>query len=168
MNPPTSDITVLVERIRVLEAESAIRLLLNRYMALCDVPGPDERADALAQLFCDDAVWQGLGSGYAAKFGRRVGREAIVAMLMGYLPPNRHFQFNAHFLSGEQITVDGHQAKGRWLMQQISRYDSGQAELIVAALNLEFIREAGAWLISSFTTERLEACSLENVQGAQA
>ncbi|MEX5688950.1 nuclear transport factor 2 family protein [Pseudomonas silesiensis] len=168
MNSPNSDITLLVGRIRVLEAESAIRLLLSRYMSLCDVPGPAERTDALAQLFGDDAVWQGLGSRYAVKFGRLEGREAIVAMLMGYLPPNPHFQFNAHFLSGEQITVDGHQAKGRWLMQQLSRYDSGKSELIVAALNLEFLWQAGAWRISSFTTERLDVCSLEDAQGTQS
>lgn len=168
MNSPISDITLLVERIQVLEAESAVRLLLNRYMSLCDVPGPAERADALAQLFCDDAVWQGIGSRYAVKFGHIDGREAIVAMLMGYLPPNPHFRFNAHFLSGEQITVDGHQAKGRWLMQQLSRYDSGQSESIVAALSLEFLWEAGAWRISSFTTERLDACRLEDAQGTQS
>lgn len=168
MNTPISDITLLVERIRVLEAESVIRLLLSRYMSLCDVPGPAERADALAQLFCGDAVWQGIGSRYAVKFGRIEGREAIVAMLMGYLPPNPHFQFNAHFLSGEQISVDGYQAKGRWLMQQLSRYDSGQSESIVAVLSLEFLWEEGAWRISSFTTERLDACRLADTQGAQS
>lgn len=89
-------------------------------------------------------------------------------MLMGYLPPNPHFQFNAHFLTGEQISVDGHQAKGRWLMQQLSRYDSGQSESIVAVLSLVFLWEAGAWRISSFTTERLDSCRLADTQGAQS
>ena len=168
MSSPVSGITVLLERVRVLEAESAVRLLLNRYMALCDVPGPAERADALGRLFCDDALWQGIGSRYALKFGRIEGREAIVAMLMGYLPPHPHFRFNAHFLSGERITVDGDQARGRWLMQQLSRYDSGQSEAIVAALSLEFRQVAGAWRIASFTTERLDMCPLADAVEVQS
>lgn len=166
MTSTISDISLLEERIRVLEAESAVRHLLNQYMFLCDVPGPDTRDSALGQLFCQEAVWQGVGSRYAVKFGRIEGRQAIVAMLMGYLPPASHFLSNMHFLSGEQITVDGFQAKGRWVMQQLSRYESGQAESIVAALNVEFLWEAGAWRISSFSTERVDAYRLESVQGA--
>ena len=103
MISPISDISLLEERIRVLEAESAVRHLLNRYMFLCDVPGPETRESELGQLFCQDAVWQGVGSRYALKFGRLDGRKAIVAMLMSYLPPAPHFLSNMHFLSGEQI-----------------------------------------------------------------
>lgn len=161
-----SDISLLEERVRVLEAESAVRHLLSRYMFLCDVPGPATRDSALGQLFCQDAVWQGVGSRYAVKFGRVEGRKAIVAMLMSYLPPAPHFLSNMHFLSGEQITVDGFQAKGRWVMQQLSRYESGQSESIIAALSVEFLWEADAWRISSFSTERVDAYRLENVQGS--
>ncbi|WP_230123157.1 nuclear transport factor 2 family protein [Pseudomonas sp. Bi70] len=166
MISPISEISLLEERIRVLEAESSVRHLLNRYMLLCDVPGPTERASALGQLFCLDSVWQGVGSRYAAKFGRVEGREAIVSMLMSYLPPAPHFVLNVHFLSGEQIAVDGLRAKGRWLMQQLSRYDTGQSESIIAALSVEFVWEADAWRISSFSTERLDAYPLVNPQGA--
>ena len=166
MMSPISDISLLEERVRVLEAESAVRHLLSRYMFLCDVPGPETRESELGQLFCQDAVWQGVGSRYALKFGRLDGRKAIVAMLMSYLPPAPHFLSNMHFLSGEQISVDGFQAKGRWVMQQLSRYESGQSGSIVAALSVEFLWEADAWRISSFSTERVDAFRLENVQGA--
>ena len=168
MSLSTSDFALLAERVAVLEAESALRLLVNRYMALCDVPGPAERAHALGQLFCEDACWQGIGSRYARKFGRIEGREAIVDMLMGYLPPSPHFQFNAHFLGGEQISIDGTTANGQWLMQQLSRYDAERGEAIVAALTLEFRQVDGTWLISAFTTERLDACPLARNPGVQA
>lgn len=168
MSFSTSDFALLAERVAVLEAESALRLLVNRYMALCDVPGPAERAQALGRLFCEDASWQGIGSRYARKFGRLEGREAIVDMLMGYLPPSPHFQFNAHFLGGEHIRIDGTTAKGQWLMQQLSRYDAERGEAIVAALNLEFRQVDGTWLISSFTTERLDACPLARNPGVQS
>ncbi|MBK5540242.1 nuclear transport factor 2 family protein [Pseudomonas sp. TH05] len=168
MNSSLADITVLAERVRVLEAESAVRRVLHRYMALCDVPGEEDRLPALRQLFCSDAYWQGVGSRYARKFGRLEGREAIVAMLAGYLPPNPHFRFNAHFLAGEQIAVDGLEVTGRWLLQQLSRYDSGQGEAIVAALNLRFRLEEGAWRIASFTTERLDVCPFAHAQEGQS
>lgn len=168
MSFSTSDFALLAERVAVLEAESALRLLVNRYMALCDVPGPAERARALGQLFCEDASWQGIGSRYARKFGRLEGREAIVQMLMGYLPPSPHFQFNAHFLGGEQICINGSTAKGQWLMQQLSRYDAERGEAIVAALNLEFRQVDGTWLISTFTTERLDAWPLAPNPGVQS
>lgn len=168
MNSPLPDMAALAERISGLEAESAVRRVLHRYMALCDVPGPADRLPALAQLFCREAIWQGVGSRYALKFGCIKGRESIVSMLAGYLPPNPHFQFNAHFLAGEQITIEGFKASGRWLMQQLARYDSGQGEAIVAALGLEFLWEDGAWRIASFTTERLDACRLADAHGVQS
>ncbi|ELP96405.1 nuclear transport factor 2 family protein [Pseudomonas syringae] len=166
MISPLCDISLLEKRMRVLEAESAVRQLLNRYMFLCDVPGPEARDSELGQLFCQDAIWQGIGSRYAVKFGRIEGRKPIVAMLMSYLPPAPHFLSNMHFLAGEQISVDGFQAKGRWVMQQLSRYESGQSQSIVAALSVEFLWEADGWRISSFSTERVDAFRLDNVQGA--
>ncbi len=168
MTSSSPGIVPLMDRLAVLEAESAIRRLLNRYMALCDVPGPAQRAEGLAQLFCEDAVWQGVGSRYAKKFGRVDGRAAIVSMLMSYLPPQPHFQFNAHFLNGERLCVDGTKAEGQWWLQQLSRYDSGHGESIVAALGLVFRQVEGVWLIESLTTERLDACPLADPAQARA
>jgi len=157
----------LNDRVQRLESEVAVRRLVADYMALCDVPGPQHLAGALAPLFCSDAVWEGKGSRYAAKFGRLEGREAIQAMLLTYLPPNSHFQFNGHFLAGERIEVQGDSAQGHWLMQQVSHYDTGASELIVARLQLVFRCEAGTWRIAHFSTERLHACPLTTAGAGQ-
>jgi hypothetical protein len=165
MAPITTD--SLSERLRRLESEAAVRRLLADYMALCDVPGPQGIEKALAHLFCSDAVWEGRGSRYAAKFGRLEGREAIIGMLLDYLPPNTHFQFNGHFLAGERIDVHGDTAEGHWLMQQLSHYDSAAGELIVARLQLTFRCEAGTWRIAQFSTERLHASPLPAIEAVQ-
>lgn len=157
----------LNERLLRLESEAAIRRVVADYMALCDVPGPQGLEEALAQLFCSDAVWEGKGSRYAAKFGRLEGRAAIVGMLLKYLPPNSHFQFNGHFLAGERIDVHGDTAEGHWLMQQLSHYDTANGELIVARLQLALRREAGAWRIARFSTERLHASPLPTGEAVQ-
>jgi hypothetical protein len=50
MNSSVANIAALAARISGLEAESAVRLVLRRYMALCDVPCQADRLPALAQL----------------------------------------------------------------------------------------------------------------------
>jgi hypothetical protein len=157
----------LNERLLRLESEAAVRRVVADYMALCDVPGPQDLGEALAQLFCSDAVWEGKGSRYAAKFGRLEGRAAIVGMLLKYLPPNSHFRFNAHFLAGERIDVHGDTADGYWLMQQLSHYDTAAGELIVARLQLQFRCEAGTWRIARFSTERQHASPLPTGEAVQ-
>ena len=46
----------LEKRIQVLEDIEEIKKLKHRYCALCDA---DYDADALAELFTEDAVWDG-------------------------------------------------------------------------------------------------------------
>ena len=144
-------------RLDRLESESAIRRLFTRYMQLCDVPcvQPEGVAEALGGLFSPDAVWQGVGRLYTSKFGVLRGRAAIINMLMSYLPPSPHFRTNGHLLGSEHIDVEGDQARGSWLMQQLSDYEEGSADLILARLDIHFIRINGVWLISQFQTERL-------------
>ena len=57
----------LEKRIRVLEDIEEIKKLKHRYCALCDA---NYNADALAELFTEDAVWDG------QERGRNDGREA--------------------------------------------------------------------------------------------
>ncbi|MFF7474774.1 nuclear transport factor 2 family protein [Streptomyces sp. NPDC008092] len=127
---------------------------LTRYLALCDVPA---RAQGdLGDLFTEDAVWEGGGAAYADKFGRTEGRAAIVSMLSGHLPPSGHFRTNVHLLFPG--TVDDHgdgTAHGSWLMQQLSRYDSGAADMLVARLDVTFRLTGDRPRISAFRTERL-------------
>lgn len=140
-------------------AHQTVRNLLARYLQLCDVPLLAPPAAGLAvelgQLFSEDARWEGRGRQYQQKFGHLQGPSAIVSMLLEYLPPSAHFARNVHLLSSEHLVVNGQQAEGHWLMQQISTYADGRSELIIARLQLDFRVEHEQWRISHFRTERL-------------
>lgn len=149
-------ITALTARIDALEAERAIRSLLARYMHLCDQPCSDHAFPQLGDLFTDDAIWQGVGELYTKTFGRQQGRAQIVAFLGAYLAPSPHFKRNAHFLSSDQVTVDGDHALGQWMMLQASTYQDDSSEAIGAHLAIEFRCDADRrWRISHFRTQRL-------------
>ncbi|MFM0356037.1 nuclear transport factor 2 family protein [Paraburkholderia nemoris] len=157
MNENPETLVRLTERLAVLEAESAVRRTMARYMALCDVPAGALEGETLAALFTDDAIWEGIGPQYASKFGHLTGHEEILAMLTRYLPPSPHFSVNVHFLTSETIEVRGASAKGRWIMLQASGYVDAQAELISARLEVDFAPAGNGrdWLITHFRTERL-------------
>ncbi|MGW3418237.1 nuclear transport factor 2 family protein [Streptomyces phaeochromogenes] len=131
---------------------------LTRYLALCDVPAGAE--GELGELFTEDAVWEGGGGAYAEKFGRTEGREAIVAMLSDYLPPSPHFRTNVHLLFPGAVDLKDATAHGSWPMQQLSRYESGSAEVMVARLDVTFRLDGDRPRISAFRTERLFAAPL--------
>lgn len=152
MSPSLAD---LQQRLAVLEAESAVRRVLARYMDLCDVPHAPVAEAELAALFSEDAIWEGIGAQYAEKFGRQQGRDEVAAFVAAYLPPSPHFAVNLHFLTSESIQVTCAAARGQWIMQQISTYADGRAELISARLNIDFRCVDGGWLIAHFRTQRL-------------
>lgn len=158
--PPTAHALQSLEaRLHRLEGAQAARSTLARYMHLCDQPCADSAFPQLADLFTEDAIWEGVGPLYAGKFGRHVGPAAIVAFVGSYLAPSPHFERNLHFLTSGQVKVaeDGASARGQWLMLQLSTYGAGGSEAITARLDVEF-RPApdGRWLIAHFRTERLE------------
>ena len=138
-----------------LEGESAVRRLMARYVDLCDVPRAVTHVSELAGLFCDDAIWEGVGSQTAQTFGQHRGRAAVAAFVGSYLPPSDHFQLNLHYLTSESILVDGSTAKGQWIMQQISTYADQRSELFGARLNIDFRCVDGVWLIAHLRTQRL-------------
>ncbi|MDB5996791.1 MAG: Succinyl-CoA synthetase, alpha subunit [Pseudomonas sp.] len=145
----------LLQRLATLEGESQVRRLMARYMDLCDVPRALTQVSELAQLFCIDAIWEGVGSQTAQTFGQHRGRDAVAAFVGGYLPPSDHFSLNLHYLTSESIVVDGDTAKGQWIMQQVSTYADGRSELFGTRLNIDFRCVDGAWLIAHFRTQRL-------------
>lgn len=145
----------LLQRLATLEGESEVRRLMARYMDLCDVPRAATHISELAELFCLDAIWEGIGSQTAQTFGQHHGREAVAAFVGGYLPPSDHFRLNLHYLSSESIRVDGGTAQGQWIMQQISTYGDGRTELFGTRLNIDFRCVDGSWLIAHFRTQRL-------------
>lgn len=151
----TSSGSTLEERLIRLEAESAIRGVLARYMELCDTLGPDTPMDEMGDVFTSDAVWAGKGARYGAAFGAHHGREAIVAMLGAYRGPPSHFAMNTHFLASETIKVCDAAAVGNWMMLQCSTYAGGASDLRSARLSVDFAIEDGMWRIARFETVNL-------------
>ena len=145
----------LLQRLETLEGESRVRRLMARYMDLCDVPRAVTHVSELAQLFSEDAVWEGVGSHTAQTFGQHRGRDAVAAFVAGYLPPSEHFRLNLHYLTSESIVVDGSMAQGQWIMQQICTYADRRSELFGTRLNIDFHCVDGVWLIAHFRTQRL-------------
>ncbi|WP_413810709.1 nuclear transport factor 2 family protein [Streptomyces sp. OE57] len=140
--------------------------VLIRYLELCDVPRSPGATGRLEDLFTPDAVWEGVGPLYAAKFGRTTGARAIAEMVSAHLPPNPHFQANVHLLHPGTTDTDGDQVRGRWLMQQLSRYESGGAELLVARLEVDFRIEEVRARIRHFRTERVFDADLGQAMAA--
>ena len=145
---------------RAVAPEERAHRVLIRYLELCDVPRPPDASGSLEDLFTPDAVWEGVGPLYAAKFGRTTGARAIAEMVSAHLPPNPHFQANVHLLHPGTTSVKGDEVRGRWLMQQLSRYASGAAELVVARLEVDFRIEGDTARIRHFRTERVFTTSL--------
>ncbi|MBC2640328.1 nuclear transport factor 2 family protein [Rhodococcus wratislaviensis] len=149
------------EAIERIEKRAAVHRVMCRYMELCDVPSVNFSLGELASLFTHDTVWEGLGAAYSGKFGKREGRDAVVEMLAEYLPPSTHFRNNVHLLGSEQIDVDDTTARGRWIMQQLSRYADGSAELLVARVTADCEVRVGTARIKHFTTEKLFVTRLD-------
>jgi ketosteroid isomerase-like protein len=146
----------LLSRLDRLEAESTIRSVVARYFTLCDRLDADTPMDELGELFTEDAVWAGRGARYAASFGEKHGRSAIIAMIDSYRGAVPHFALNAHFLSSETISVEGNVAIGGWMMLQTSTYANGTSDLRAARLTMGFARGSdGNWRIARFETENI-------------
>jgi ketosteroid isomerase-like protein len=146
----------LLARLDRLEAESAIRAVVTRYFTLCDRLDADTPMDELGELFAKDAVWAGRGTRYAASFGEKRGRAAIIAMIDTYRGEVPHFAINAHFLSSETILVEGDAATGGWMMLQMSTYADGTSDLRSARLTVCFTRgKDDHWRIARFETENI-------------
>ncbi len=154
-----SDQNVL-HRLDELESEGAIRRLVARYFAICDDLGPSTPFDELGELFAEDALWEGKGR-YAKAFGRYEGRSAIVEMIRSYCVPTPHFAMTAHFVSSEQIEVEGARARGNWMMLQTSDYADGTADFRSARLSMKFSRADGLWTIASFLTQNIFSRQVE-------
>jgi hypothetical protein len=142
----------------IADTRSLVVDTLTRYLALCDVPLRTE--GELGDLFTEDAVWEGGGSEYAKEFGRTEGREPIIEMLSAYLPPTPHFRTNVHLLFPGVVDVKGFTVQGSWSMQQLSRYESGAAEVMVARLDVTFRIGPDHPRISALRTERLFSAPL--------
>ena len=150
-----SKISNLQTRLSALEAESAIRSVVARYMEICDDLGPDAPMEELGSLFSENAIWEGKGKKYSKAFGGHKGRAEIVAFLNTYRAPKPHFASNVHFLTSETLKVRSNKADGSWVMLQTPSFASGESFVLAARLSLGFAFEQDAWRISRFRTTNL-------------
>lgn len=161
----------LLERVDTLEAEAEIRRLQARYMFLCDTPLPEygiesdeKRIDLIMALYSEDAVWEGVGEYYDGQFGRLEGADAI----------RRHFEkfwgqkqdpkllLNVHYLTSEQIHVQGATATGQWVHCQPWIFSDGSSLLRSSRLNNAFRKQTdGRWLITRTRTENVFVAPLK-------
>ncbi|GGF11595.1 nuclear transport factor 2 family protein [Williamsia phyllosphaerae] len=154
----------LTTRIETLEAEADIRRIQARYMFLCDTPCPEfgitndkDRIDAILALYTEDAVWEGVGTHYEGQFGRADGKAAISAHFQRFWGEKRDpaLVLNAHYLTSEQIHVQGNRASGQWIHMQPWLFADGTALLRSSRLNNTFTRIDGHWLIARTRTENV-------------
>ncbi|MGI5127836.1 nuclear transport factor 2 family protein [Pseudonocardia sp. CA-107938] len=164
-------IAALTRRVEVLEAEADIRRLQARYMWLCDTPLPEfgvaddaERIDLIMALYTDDAVWEGVGEYYDGQFGRAEGAAAVRTHFEGFWSAERDpaLVLNAHYLTSEQIHVDGDTATGQWIHVQPWLFADGSAVLRSSRLNNAFRKVDGQWRIARTRTENVFVANLPN------
>ncbi|MGN7133103.1 nuclear transport factor 2 family protein [Rhodococcoides corynebacterioides] len=162
-------VAALTERLEVLESEAAIRRLQARYMFLCDTPCPEfgveddaDRIERVVDLYADDAVWEGVGEYYDGQFGRAVGKQAVREHFQRFWGEKRDpaLVLNAHYLTSEQIHVDGDVASGQWIHMQPWLYSDGTALLRSSRLNNAFRRIDGVWRITRTRTENVFVADL--------
>ncbi len=130
----------LDQRIRRLEDIEAIRRLKARYCQACD---DDHNPDAVAALFVEDGLWEGVGSGPHAR-----GHAAIKAFMGGIRQSGRIVR-SAHMVFNPIIEVEGDRARGFWrlLMMYTGRNAAGapQYHRIIGFYEDIYIRIDGAW-----------------------
>lgn len=121
-----------------LDAEVAIRSLMVSYMRACD----DHDANAVAELFHDEAVWESARSG-----DRLVGRGAIRA---AYAADCARLTFCVHYLTNEWIHIDATRAKARWCYFEPAVNRGELAVWTAGRYDLELARHGDRWGFTSF------------------
>lgn len=170
MTDTNEEIAALARRVDVLESEAEIRRLQARYMFLCDTPLPEfgvtddaHRIDLIMELYTEDAVWEGVGEYYDGQFGRAEGADAVRAHFERFWGAERDpaLLLNAHYLTSEQIHVDGDTATGQWIHMQPWLFSDGTALLRSSRLNNSFRKVDGTWKISRTRTENVFVAPLQ-------
>jgi len=138
----------LEDRLAAVEAVQEIHRLKASYASLIDErytrDGPKRPteiariADAAAQLFVPDAVWDG-----GEKLGRWEGRDAIRKR---FLDPT--LKFTLHYFVNPVVEVDGERARGSWQILAPITLGDGQAGWMAGVEDDGYRLHEGRWLHS--------------------
>ena len=142
-------IAALEARVAAAEDVVAIQNLKSRYGQLADARyGPDgvvardelERlADALTELFTDDAVWDG-GPGLGVCRGHDAIRERFLAPTL---------RFSWHYFVKPRITVEGDRAEGCWDILAPCSLPDGRPMWMAGTEDDAYVKRDGVWLHQS-------------------
>ena len=123
--PPKLQWLVDIEEIKQLKA---------RYAAACD---DDYSPDVLADLFTEDAVWDG---GFMGRAETRAGIRAYFARA------SSRVGFAVHAVSNPLIEIDGDRATGCWyLFQPMTMKGSDASFWFCAQYHDQYVRTAEGW-----------------------
>ena len=121
-------------RLLALEAVEDIKRLKARYCAYCD---DDYDADGIANLFAEDAIWEG------GTFGRYNGRDEIRQF---FVNAPAMLPFTVHMVMNPIIEVNGDTATGIWYLFQACTFAEGERAVWGSArYDEEYARVDGAW-----------------------
>jgi len=142
----TSRLDRLEARLAEVEAHRAILDLKSLYGTLADArytrkgPKPQSEIDLvaaqLADLFAEDAVWEGGGA-----LGRCEGRQAIQDR---FREPSLHYSW--HFFVKPEVRVEADRASGTWDVLAMITTLEGRAMWMVGVEHDEYARIDGRWL----------------------
>ncbi|MGE3990820.1 nuclear transport factor 2 family protein [Pseudorhodoplanes sp.] len=118
-----------------LESQDAIRRLKARYMQACD----DRLGRAIADLFWPDGIWEATGPSTA---GQVVGHDAIAAM---FEASPRRLTFTTHYLTNEEIAVEGDHGAGSWKLFEPCTFQDRLALWMGGRYVDAFERRGGEW-----------------------
>ncbi|VFS75273.1 Uncharacterised protein [Raoultella planticola] len=100
-------------------------------MHLCDDLSYPDIAQEIANLFCEDAIWEGPRQFIPKQTGALFrGGKNIAQMMARYISEPAHFAINVHYLTSEHIDIGAeNEAIGRWKMLQVSTFRAGGSHL---------------------------------------
>jgi len=126
-----SDIAAKVQWLADIEE---IKQLKARYAAACD---DDYDADAIAELFTEDAVWDG------GMLGLVETRQGIRDFFAG---SSDIVGFAVHSVSNPLIEIDGDRARGRWYLHQpMTMKGTDSCFWLCAQYQDEYVRTSAGW-----------------------
>jgi hypothetical protein len=136
--------TDLDTRLDVIESRNTVRQLKAAYMQGLD----DRLRGAVADLFWDDAIWEGLpnrtpeGATPSGPGSQIIGRAAIA---QSFVDAAAAMSFTSHFLMNEDITVTGDRAVGHWKLLQACTSGRDRAFWQAGVYTDDFERRDGVW-----------------------
>ncbi len=122
------------EKLQWLVDIEEIKQLKARYTIACD---DNYQPDVLAELFTEDAIWDGGFMGYAE------GREGIREF---FANASNVVGFAVHGVSNPLIEINADEASGRWyLLQPMTIKGGEQAFWFAAQYEDTYVRTADGW-----------------------